>query len=58
MILLTFSRLNLNSSREQWESKDSNGTPSPKQEVPSKDSLGDLGLTQIQGTSLEAKYYP
>lgn len=35
--------------------KDSNGAPHPKQEVPSKDYLGDLDLTQSQGNHLREK---
>ena len=40
IILLTFLRVTLNSSRELWKPKDSEGASSAKQEVPSKDSLG------------------
>lgn len=47
--MFIFPGLALNSSRELWENKDSDGAPNAKQELSSKDSLGDLDLTQTQG---------
>ena len=52
IILFTFPSLALNSSTELCKVKDSNGVPHPKQEVPSKDYLGDLDLTESQGNHL------
>lgn len=49
IILFTFPTLTLNSSTELCKVKDSNEAPHPRQEVPSKDYLGDLDLTQSQG---------